>query len=107
MRSKPITDGQYNVWFDICNGKGRSLQFDAKVEFSVDSEDYGNGYYMVIKSENEPFGISSYDIRYDKDFHRKFKISYIVQFYSNRYNGENGAWTLTGIRVHEAEFEDF
>lgn len=99
------TDGQFNVRFDINNGKGRTISYSAEIEFSVDPEDYGNGYYMGIRSDNEAFGFSAYDIRYDKDFNPAKKIPYIVNFYADRYDGKDGAWTLIGIRVHEAEFE--
>lgn len=88
---------------------GQALSFDARITFTRDPKDYGNGYYMVIKSKEEPFGEQGYDIRYDKDFCPDRAIAYIVDFYSWRYDGKkteyDTKWKLTGIRVFEADFE--
>lgn len=103
-RGKSVTDGQYNVWFGINDGNGTAKSFDAKVEFFRFDEDYGNGYYMGVESPCEPFGKQGYDLRYNRDFHSNQKILFIVRFFAERYDGNDGAWKLTGIRVHEAEF---
>lgn len=84
---------------------GKAMSFDNRISFSCDPDTYGNGFYMYVEGKNEPFGGQAYDIRYDKEFHRDFPIAYILSFYANRYNGKNGAWKLTGIRVFEADFE--
>ena len=99
------TDGQYNVTLYLSDN-GKAVVSKAKVEFRCDSEDYGNGYYMGVRSDLEPFGFSAYDIRYDREFDPARKIPYIVQFYANRFTGHGGSWELTGINVHEAEFEE-
>lgn len=94
---------KYNVTLYLNDGKGTTGIYKAKVSFSYNPATYGNGYYMGIESVLEPFGIGSYDIRYDNAFHIGHEIPYIVQFYSNTYTGKNGSWKLIGIRVHEAE----
>ena len=83
-----------------------ALEYSGHVEFYHHPNDYGNGYGMYVEMKTEPFGGQGYDIRYDKDFHKDDPISYIVQFFSRRYNGKDGAWKLMGIRVHEAEKEE-
>lgn len=116
MRNKVTDDGEFLVTYHITgqdyskepNEFGdrpmRSLQFKVKVSFSCDPDDYGNGYYMGIEGENEPWGFGSYDIRYDGSFNPKKKISYIAKFFESKYNGQNGAWTLLGIKIAAADF---
>lgn len=93
---------QYNAKINLSNGDGAIKEYDAKIEFICDPNQYGNGYTMVISSAMEPWGEQGYDIRYDKGFSKNYPIEYIVSFYSRRFNGENGAWKLTGISVCEA-----
>ena len=81
-----------------------SLEFKVRVSFSYSPDDYGNGYYMFIEGQNEPFGGQGYDIRYDRNFNRNKKIGYIARYFENRYDGENGAWTLLAIKIAEADF---
>lgn len=116
MRNNPKEDGQYLVRYRITgrdynaepNKFGdlpmRSLDFKVKVSFSCDPDDYGNGYYMYIEGENEPFGGQGYDIRYDRRFNHSKKISYIARYFEERYDGQDGAWTLLGIKISEADF---
>ena len=100
---------KYNVTFHIKGhdyNTGRDdgdLTFEAKIDFRCNPEDYGNGYYMGVKSKAEPFGFSSYDIRYDGRFREDDKIGYIVQHYCGKYDGKDGAWKLVGISVEEVE----
>ena len=97
-------DEQYKVTVHIAKN-GEAYVFDAKVSFAYDPEGYGNGYYMDVESKEEPWGLQSYDIRYDKDFHPDYLIEYIV--YSRRFDGKSTGydtkWKLMGIRVHECE----
>ena len=102
---------QFNVTYYITGenrqGNGsETLVFKAKISFECNPKDYGNGYYMGIESKGEAFGFQAYDIRYDTEFSKDRMLEYIVRFYANRYNGKNGSYKLTGIRVHEAEFDD-
>ena len=104
---------QYKVSYHIAGrkyndpeGAMTTLIFSVKVSFHYNPDDYGNGYYMNIEGENEPFGNSYIDIRYDRDFHRAKKISYIASYFENRYDGKNGAWKLLGINIHEDESEE-
>lgn len=99
---------QYKVKVHLAKN-GEAYCFDAKISFAYDPKDYGNGYYMGVESKEEPWGLQTYDIRYDKDFHPDYLIEYIVNFYSRRFDGKateyDTKWKLTGIRVFEADFD--
>lgn len=101
-------DEQYKVTVHLAKN-GEAYVFDAIVSFEYDPEGYGNGYHMGVESKEEPFGYQYYDIRYDRDFNPDYLIEYIVNFYSRRFDGKpteyDTKWKLTGIRVHEAEFD--
>ena len=97
---------RFNVKVYLNNGEGSSYVYDAKIEFSCNPNDYGNGYHMGIKATEEAFGYDAYDIRYDTEFNVDDPISYIVQFYSHRYDGKRNKYKLVGIRIHVAEFEE-
>lgn len=94
---------KFNVVLFIANDNGESAKYNASIEFSHNPDDYGNGCHMGVRSNTEPFGFQAYDIRYNADFSKENPIPFIVQFYSDRFNGRNGAWTLTGITIQEAE----
>jgi len=96
---------QFNVTVYYSTEDGTAATFKAQIEFSCDPKTYGNGYYMGVKSSAEAFGFQAYDIRYDHDFDKNYMMDYIVAFYSHRLTGKDGAWKLTGIRIHEAEFD--
>lgn len=116
MRRKPTDKGEFLVTYHITgedyNAKPNdlgvrpmaSLVCKAKVSFSYDPDDYGNGYYMFIEGKEEPWGGQGYDIRYDRTFKLAKAISYIVRHFEDRFDGEDGAWTLLGIKVAEADF---
>lgn len=91
--------------YDWGENKGNEdvVTTDGLVEFYHSGGDYGNGWGMAIKSKHEPFGLQSYDIRYDHDFSRYHMIAYIVQFYSSRFDGKDGTWKLIGITVNETD----
>ena len=95
---------QFNVTYMVNNGDGESETIHAQVSFSHNPDTYGNGYYMNIKSREEPFGRQGYDIRYDTEFTPEDKLLYIAKFYAARYDGKDGRWKLIGLRIHEAEF---
>jgi len=108
MASKVCEDMTFSATIHIAKQSGdtaKALTFENRISFSYDPDTYGNGFYMYVKGKNEPFGGQAYDIRYDKEFRHDFPIAYILSFYASRYNGKNGAWKMTGIRVHEADFE--
>lgn len=88
--------------FTIASGENEKT-FDFAAEFDHNPDTYGNGYYMNIVSPNEPWGCQSYDIRYDQSFSKNSKLSYVIQFFSNKYDGQNGAWKLRGIEIHESQ----
>lgn len=98
-----LRERTFNVTYTINNGRGETKSFKTKVFFGGKANDYGNGYYMGIKGVGEPFGSQGYDIRYDSSFNIDRAISYIADFYERRYDGKNGAWSLIGIRIFEAD----
>ena len=101
-----VVGNQYNVrlWITgMRNGSMVAKVSDRKVEFSRTIGDYGNETHMGELSE---VGFTGYDIRYDMDYDPDNEIVYLVRFYADRYNGKDRAWKLTGIKVHEAEFEN-
>lgn len=100
--ARELKKRRFNVTYTLNDGDGTTETFKATVGFSGSADDYGNGYYMGIKSKAEPFGLQGYDIRYDTTFSIDRAISYIADFYERRYNGKNGAWSLKGIRIFEA-----
>lgn len=94
-------EDKYNVIVNVRNEEdGEEMEYEATVEFSYTPNDYGNGHYMGLRS----FGsLEAYDIRYDSDFQRDNKPSYITQFFQNRHSGKNHSWKLTGISIKEAK----
>lgn len=104
---------QYNVTYYITgpdySRDDRAITtdaFDAVIEFECDPDQYGNGYYMGIRSRAEAFGFQSYDIRYDKTFLSTPRIVWLAQFFANRYDGKDGRWELTGIYIHDVEEQE-
>ena len=61
---------------------------------------------MGIKSPAEPYGRQGYDIRYDRTFSAEHIISWLAQYFENRYDGEDGRWKLLGICIHEPETDE-
>ena len=96
----------FNVLLYLNDDNNKPRKLEETVEFDQIANSYGNGYHMTVYGESEPFGRQSYDIRYDREFNSHIKIPYIVQFFANRYTGEEGSWKLTGIEVRETEPED-
>lgn len=94
---------KYNITLYLNNNEGTTEIYKGTVEFEFNPDTYGNGFYMGVTCQTEPFGTQGYDIRYDREFDPKNKIAYIVRFFSERYDGVNRSRRLIGIRVHEAE----
>ena len=108
---------KYNVTLYItghekCDPKNPILAevHKAVIEFRYNPEDYGNGHYMSVKSDLEPFGHAYYDVRYDRRFHASNPMLFLHEFYADRYDGAENSrfqnWKLTGIEIHEAEDEE-
>lgn len=98
-----MMDQKFNLTYSVNDGKGKTETFKGTAEFSYNPDTYGNGYSMYISTSAEPFGGQAYDIRYDKRFHKNSMIAYLAEYFSDRYDGENGAWKLIGLRLYEAE----
>ena len=100
---------RYKVKVDVARFNGQ-YSFESMISFAHDPEDYGSGYYMYIKSKEEPFGGQSYDLRYIKEFHANSILEFIVMFYSQRYDGAktdyDTKWKLTGISITEERNEE-
>ncbi len=80
-----------------------SETFDEVVEFAHNPEQYGTGFSMLITSKREPYGAQGYDLRYDKRLDPKNLIGYLARFYSDKFNGQDGAWMLDAISISAAE----
>lgn len=81
-------------------GMNSDLVLPMQVSFSHNEKTYGNGYYVMIKGEHG-FG-QCYDLRYNKDFHAKYKIAWLADWADNYWNGENGAYRLKEITITRA-----
>lgn len=88
---------KYTVKAEILSSDERQdLVLDLECYFIVDESDYGNGHYLNIVGE----GFKKYlDIRYDKDFSRNNKLSYLASYFDNYWSGENGAYKLKTIEI--------
>ena len=92
----------FDITLSLLNEEGNQEDYEGQVEFYNNPNQYGNGYGMLVVCKTEPFGRQTYDLRYDKDFDRNNKISYITQFFSSRFTGKDGSYKLIGIQVKES-----
>ena len=92
---------KYRFKYHVTRG-GEAFDIEGSIEFSYNPDTYGNGHYMFIESKDEPFGGQAYDIRYDKRFRKDNKLLYIVEYLSDRFDGEDGRCKLRGVSVYEA-----
>lgn len=96
-------DEKFEVTINL-EKNGEAFHYKSVVLFSYNPSDYGNGYYMYIKSKLEPFGGQSYDLRYDSNFHSNCLIKYVIDFYLDRYDGVDTRWGINSIKVVTKEF---
>lgn len=73
-----------------------------EVDFSFDENDYGNGAYVLIES-NDGF-CRSIDLRYDKNFCNDRKEVWLAQWAYNYWNGENGSYKVRRLTIEKEEF---
>lgn len=86
------------------DGMNSDLFLRFNVEFSHDENDYGNGYYVLIKGDE---GFSNYyDLRYNKDFHAAHKIAWLADWADNYWSGKDGAYKLKSIGITREENDD-
>ena len=84
-------------------GMNSDIFIRLKVSFTHNEDDYGNGYWVMIKGD-EGFE-NFYDLRYDKDFHANHKMAWLTEWAENYWNGENGAYILKGVKISRKEQE--
>ena len=84
--------------------EGMSSQLLLKLTalFHYNPKQYGNGYYLSIKSNISDFSCQ-YDIRYDKNFNPDDKISYLTQWANTYWSGKNGAYKVDELTINKIE----
>lgn len=97
---------EYNMTVKIQDAKteegmNSTIVLKLKAQFSHDPEDYGNGHYLSIRSVDRSFE-NVYDLRYDKTFKKKEKMTFLMSWAENYWNGENGAYELTSCNIEKA-----
>ena len=78
-------------------GMMSELFFDLNCHFVFDEEQYGNGHYVSIKSDN--FFPECIDLRYDKTFDRNKKEEWLEAWARTYWSGKNGAWAVKTIEI--------
>lgn len=68
-------------------------------EFEENKDTYGNGFYLGMKPTSGKGMMSVYDLRYDKEFHRKRKAEFLIYYAETFFSGKNGAWKLVSATV--------
>lgn len=79
-------------------GMTSDIPFVLNFDFVYDSEQYGNGYYVVITC-NE-YSRKFIDLRYDKNFDSAHPELWIKHWAYNYWTGKNGAWTLKKLKIN-------
>ena len=85
-------------------GMNSDLWLKLEAVFWHDPEQYGNGYQVSIGSRKDskiPLYSSVYDLRYNKDFDPEHKMSWLVEWAENYWNGFNGAYKLSSISLEQ------
>ena len=80
-------------------GMTSGLFLDLTCSFSHDENQYGNGYWLVIKGEG--FYPQYYDLRYDKSFDPGNKEKLLEDWARNYWTGKNGAWAIESIEIEK------
>lgn len=71
--------------------------FKMECSFFYDKEQFGNGYFLTIESEN--FETKYFDLRYDCSFKKSEKEKWLKDWAKNYWNGKNGAWTVKTLEI--------
>lgn len=73
------------------------MTLDMDVIFAYDPDTYGNGHSVTIKGKN--FGVNAYDLRYDRDFDRNLKMSWITNWAEKYWSGQEESWKLKSLQI--------
>lgn len=82
-------------------GMFSSLYFALDYNFVCNLKQYGNGYYVIIKSKE--FYQQMIDLRYDKSFNPNNKTKWLKDWAKNYWSGKNGAWTIKTLAIIKVE----
>ena len=82
---------------DTPEGMVGELLFQLTCIFTHDDNQYGNGYWLVIKGED--FTPCHIDLRYNTSFNKDEKEKWLKNWAENYWNGKNGAWKLKSITI--------
>lgn len=95
-----MNDGRYKMKVTVKSAEeNKTLSFELTCTYFCNPEDYGNGYHLAI--EGDGFFDQYYDLRYDKSFKRKRKMTWLVDWAEYYWSGEEGAYKVTHIDIEE------
>ena len=70
-------------------------------EFDRDPDQYGNGYFLSIRSKN---GFENYlDLRYDTTFNPDKQAEYLERWAHTYWSGKDGAYIVKQLNITKAE----
>lgn len=83
---------------ETSKGVAGELFFNLNCIFFYDDEQYGNGFFLSIKSDDGRFE-QGFDLRYDKTFKKTEKEKWLKEWAKNYWNGKNGAWAIKTLEI--------
>lgn len=78
-------------------GMFSSLRLYLFCDVFYDPDDYGNGCYLSI--HGECFSRLTFDVRYDKSFHRNEADVWLKEWAKNYWSGRHGAWSIKSLQI--------
>lgn len=67
--------------------------------FHCDSNTYGNGYSLSLKTLGTVPFENLIDLRYDKEFNREYKMAYLERWAKNYWTGKDGAYAIKKLII--------
>lgn len=86
---------------DTAKGMVSELYFELDCIFEHNENDYGNGYWLVIKGKG--FGQQLFDLRYDRSFKKRHPEKWLEKWAKNYWSGKDGAWIIDSLKIEEVE----
>lgn len=81
-------------------GMSSDIVMKLNVAFAHDPNTYGNGYYVNIEGDR---GFeNTYDLRYDKSFHKDAKEVWLAGWAYSYWSGKNGAYEVKSLTIEKA-----
>lgn len=82
-------------------GMSSDLLFKIECSFAYDPEQYGNGHWLKLKKRGIEGFENHVDLRYDPDFDRNDKPTYLEKWARNYWSGKDGAYYVKSIRIEK------